>query len=262
MTNLPNDFDQAIVATRYEMLKYLRGKKLILVSALIILVLALLSLAPYLLGDSLPSDPNAFAAYYLLFLTSLIIIAITLFGSDSLSTEFEHRTGLLIFTRPVKRESLFAAKFLASFLVTLAVVLVFYLAVFLLSYFVTGTVDSALYTSLGLAVLYVLAVTGLGFMFSAFLSRGATAAILLFALMMLILPIVETVMMMGGIDPWFNIHYAGEAVYISVAGPMQVTTGMGVTDYNPEPAKSAVVLFVWALVTSSIALFRFKRRQL
>ncbi len=262
MNQLPSDSAQAIVATRYEMLKYLRGKKLILVSGLILLVLTLLSLAPYLLGESLPSDPNAFAAYYLTFLTSLIIIAITLFGSDSLASEFEHRTGLLIFTRPVKRESLFAAKFLASFTVTLLVVLVFYIVVFLLSYLVTGTVDSDIFTSLGLAVLYVLAVTGLGFMLSAFLSRGATAAILLFALMMLILPIVETVMMMGGINPWFSIHYAGEAVYISISGSMQVPTGMGVVDYNPEPAKSALVLFAWAIITTSLALFQFKRRQL
>ena len=261
-TQLPNDFQQMQVAAKYELLKYLRGKKLIIYGALILLVLGLLTLAPSLLGGSLPSEADAFAAHYLIFLTSLAIIGITLFGSDSLATEFEHRTGLLMFTRPMKRESLFIAKFLASYAVTLVMVLAFYLVIMVLSQVVTGSIDSALFTSLGMAILYVLAVTALGFALSAFMSRGATAAILLFALMMLILPIFETVLMMADIDPWFSIHYAGEAVYHSVAGAMLVPTGMGVIEYNPETLRSALVLGAYTVVLSALALFKFKRREL
>lgn len=259
---LPNDFEQMLVATRYEFLKFRRGKKLLVVSALFILVLALLTVAPYLLDGSLPSDPKAFAEYYLIFLTSLIIIAVTLFGSDALSTEFEHRTGLLMFTRPVKRESLFAAKFIASFSMTLAVTLAFYFVVIVMSYVVTGSVVSTLFTSMGLAIIYVLAVTGLGFMLSAFLSRGATAAILIFASMMLVFPIIETVLLMANIVPWYNIHYAGEAVYHSVAGAMTVPTGVGFIEYDPKTGTSAAVLTIWAIVTTGLALIKFKRREL
>ncbi len=259
---LPSDLQQAKVAARFEILKYIRGKKILILGAFIILVLALLTAAPYLLGQELPSEPRPFAEFYIMFATILIIVIVTLFGSDSLSTEFEHRTGLLMFPQPMKRGSLFVGKFLASFLMSLVMVLAYYAAVLLLSYLVTGSVYSELYTSLGLAALYVLAATGFGFMLSAFLSRGATAAILLFALLMLIFPIAETVLFMADIEPWFSIHYAGEAVFHSIAGPWQIFMGFGTVDYNPETYRSAAVMAAWTIATAGLALLRFKSKEI
>ncbi len=135
------------------------------------------------------SEPRPFVELYMMSATILIII-VTLLRSDLLSSEFAHRAGLLIFPQPMKKASLFAGKFLASSSMSLAMILAHYLAVFALSYAVTGSVHSKAYTSFGLAPLYVLAATGFCLMLSPLLSPGATAAILSFASLMLVLLLV------------------------------------------------------------------------
>ncbi len=261
---LPNDFSQALTAARYEILKYLRGRKLLVFLLLTGLILVLLTAAPYLLGVDLPDDPRSFMTLYLSFGSILVILAATLFSADSLATEYEHRTGFLVFTQPMKREALFAGKFMASFAVSAVMISIFYLAVYLLSLAITGEVLNDGYTSLGLALLYVLAATGFGFLLSAFMSRATTAAILVFATLLLVFPIIDSVLMFSSVDPWFSITQAGESLYYVVTGQAgEVVPMPGFGDvYYSEVNTSAAVLAAWAALTSIIALLKFKTREL
>ncbi len=259
-TQLPNDFQQATIIMRYEFLKYLRGKKILVFVALLALILGLLTAMPYLLGDGLPSDPKDFMLLYLGFSTILIILAVTLFGADSIASEFEHRTGLLLLPRPLKREALFAGKFMASFLVSAVMISIYYLVVFILSYAITGGIVSDAYTSLGVALLYVLAATGFGFMLSSFMARGNTAAILLFATLLLIFPIIDSVFMLAEIEPVFSLSYSGDAAYNAVAG-LVTEDSFGWTIYYAQVGTAAVVLTAWAILTTMIAALKFKRRE-
>ncbi len=264
VTQLPSDFSQAVTAARYEVLKYLRGRKLLVFLLLTGLILALLTAAPYLLGTDLPSDPRDFMVLYLSFGSVLVIIAATLFSADSLASEFDHRTGFLIFPQPMKREALFAGKFMASFAVSALMISIFYLVVYIISLAVTGEILSEAYTSLGIALLYVLAATGFGFMLSAFMGRSTTAAILVFATLLLVFPIIDSVLMFASIDPWFSITQAGETMFYVVtgqAGDVVPMPGFGDIFYA-EVNTSAAVLAAWAAVTSVIAMLKFKSREL
>jgi len=260
VTTLPSDFNQAITVVKYEILKYLRGKKLLVFIGLMALILGLLTAMPYLLGDGLPSESKELMLFYISFSTILIILAVTLFAADSIASEYEYRTGLLLFPRPMKRESMFIGKFVASYLVSAAMILLFYISVFIISYAVTGEVISEGFTSLGMALLYILAATGFGFMLSAFMARGNTAAIMLFATLLLIFPIIDSVFMFAAIEPVFSLSYSGDAVYNAVAG-LTTQDSMGFTIYYAQLSTAVPVLVAWTVLTAAIAVLKFKRRE-
>ncbi len=256
-TTLPSDINQAMTVVRYEMLKYLRGKKILVFIGLIALILGLLTLMPYLLGDSLSGDPRILMMTYMGFISIIMILVVTLFAADSLASEFEYRTGLLLFPRPIKREIMFAGKFMASYLVSAIMIGIFYISVYIISYVVTGEVVSEGYTSLGMALIYVLAATGFGFVLSAFMGRGSTASILLFATLLIIFPIIDVALMAADIEPFFSLTYSGDGAYYAVAGTESYT----MFDFIPDLGTSAIVLFVWAILTTTIAVLKFKRRE-
>ncbi len=261
-TTLPSDLNQAMTVVKYEILKYLRGKKLLVFLGLITLIMVLFTAMPYLLGEraGLPTDAAELMIWYMAFIMILIILAVTLFAADSLASEFEHRTGLLLLPRPIKREVMFAGKFIASYLVSAIMILIFYVSVFVISFAVTGEVTSKGYTSLGMAMLYILAATGLGFLFSAFMARGNTAAILLFACLLMIFPIIDVVFMFADIEPVFSLTYNGDSVYYALTDA-ETNSDFGFTTYVPKLSSAAPVLAGWAILTTAIAAFKFKRRE-
>ncbi len=256
-TDLPSDGSQMLIVARYEILKYLRGKKLLAFIGLMALIIGLLTFTPYLLGEGLPGDPRDLMMTYMGFISITIILAVTLFATDSIASEYEYRTGLLLFPRPMKREVLFGGKFLASYLVSAVMITIFYLSVYIISLVVTGSVVSEGFTSLGMALLYVLAATGLGFLLSSFLSRGSTAAILLFALLLMLFPIIDLALMASGTEPVFSLTYSGDAAYHAVSG----TETYMVFGFIPQLSTSAMVLLMWAVLTTAIAALKFKRRE-
>lgn len=139
-TTLPSDFAQMLTVARYEMYKFLRGKKIYVMLGLMALLIILTTAIPPLMGFDLPSQSKEFMSGYVSWVSTLIIIAVTLFSAGALVSEFEERTGFLVFPRPVKRSTLFAGKYLASFLVCAALMVLYYLVSCILSLIFTGSV--------------------------------------------------------------------------------------------------------------------------
>jgi len=247
-----------MIVVKYEILKYLRGKKLLVFIALTALILGLLTAMPYIFGDGLPKESFDLMLFYVSFSKMLIILAVTLFAADSLASEYEYRTGLLLFPRPIKREAMFAGKFIASYLVSAMMILLFYVSVFIISFIVTGGVVSEGFISLAFSLLLIFAATGLGFMLSAFIARGNTASIMLFALMLMVFPIIDHALMAAEIEPFFSLSYSADVVYFAVAAGVDTYLPY---DYYPELVTSAFVLAFWSLLTIAIAVTKFKRRE-
>ena len=124
---------------RYEWLKHYRKNRLFITLGLAIGFLLLLNiLLPFLLAPSFefltfpPETPleflatGAMGAFGQFFGFILIFLAI-FYGADSISSEFEDRTGLLLFPNPIKRETIVIGKYLASILMSTTVILIYYL---------------------------------------------------------------------------------------------------------------------------------------
>ncbi len=108
--------------------------------AIEVLVLVLITAIPPLLGNSFGTNPDVFINVYANFTGLLAIIGATLFAGDAIVSEFQGRTGYLLFPNPVKRSVLLAGKFIASVGAMFIVLFVYYGSALVLDLVLTGRV--------------------------------------------------------------------------------------------------------------------------
>lgn len=137
-----------------------------------VLVLALLTGMPYLFGGELPDTTTTLSSYYASFVVILVLLFATLFSSTSLVSEFEERTALILFTRPIKKSSILLGKLMASMVVGIIAVGIYYLVTAIISFIVAGGVASDLFVSFGLAVLYLFCMSGIALLISSVMKKG------------------------------------------------------------------------------------------
>ena len=122
MASLKNDFYDIYLSWEFELRKHLKRKRVPIMAALAIIVPLLFYISP-------ADVSRDFASNSLMFVTFLIILSAAMFMGDSISGEFERKTGLLLFPTPQKRTAIFAGKYLAALTATLMAVSIYYLIV-------------------------------------------------------------------------------------------------------------------------------------
>ena len=262
INGIKGDMYQIGVVTKYEIIKNLRSKRLYIYFGLIALILALITIMPYIFSDGLPEDPTDLITNYTGFVTTLIVIGVPLFAASALSSEFEERTALLMFTRPIKKESIFIGKFIGSFLIASAGILLYYVFAMIMSFAVAGSLDSATLESLGIALIFVFAAGGFSMLLSSIFKRSTNAVILSIFALLLILPMITMILTVADIKPWFELTFAAGAIDQVIANYADFAIPeMDLVFKYPETGISIIVMLVWGVVTSIIALFNFKRRE-
>ena len=122
-----DDFRQMGVIAQNELRKFIRGRKILLYVLLIGLIVSLnigfLVYYPDVL-ESLTGTidkQDMMLSMYGGSLPFLILIGAVLFASYTIVSEFEERTYLLLFTRPIKKTSIFVGKFLACYFIVMEI---------------------------------------------------------------------------------------------------------------------------------------------
>ncbi len=197
----PSDVRQTMTVIYYELYKYVRSARMVGIFALAALIVAIILIIPPALGQEYPRDPAYFAQRFFLWTGVLIVVGATLFAGDSLASEFQGRTGYLMFPNPVKRLVYFTGKLLASLLTMFFVVSVFYVVVSLLTIWHSQSFSDLTYRSFGLALLYVVAAVGVGYLVSAVMKGATGALVFTFAILFLIFPILDGVLSFAGAKP-------------------------------------------------------------
>jgi ABC-2 type transport system permease protein len=177
----------------------------------------------------------------------LVLLAATLFTSGTISSEFEERTALILFTKPLRKWSIFLGKFLASYILGLIFMAVYYLVVAVVSLAVTGTVASELAMSMALSIAYLVGVNGLAILISSVSKKSSTAAILTFVTLLLIISIITNVLDMYNVDTWFMLDNAADHIYSCMTGE----SGSGT---------AAAVMLIWG-ITLFAGYSIFKKRE-
>ncbi len=245
---LNDDLRQTFVIMKYEFKKYLKGRRILIFGALVAVVLALLTTLPYLLGHELPDDPADLGVLYTAFVSLLVLVSATLFTSGTLSSEFEERTALVLFTKPLRKWSIYIGKYTTATILGIAFMLVYFVATSIVSLVVDGALPPHIVISFGLTILYVISTGGIAMMISSFTKKSSTSAILTFITLLLLISLVTGIMYTYGINTWFMLDDASG--YISTC--MNGTSGSGT---------AACVMVVWAAITSIIGYVLFKRRE-
>jgi ABC-2 type transport system permease protein len=215
------------------------------------------------------NTPEAFASGFIGFANLLIVICATFFGADAIVSEYQARTGYLIFPNPIRRASLYLGKFGASMTAGILVISMFYAATGILSLFSVSGLDKYFFLSFAFALEYLLAVMAIAYLISTLMKGTTGATVLTFFLFIMILPIVDSVGSLSGFKASWSVTFSAGTISNILTSPyptdsVRMFPGRGLTlhTYVPDPAVSALVMLAYALVAVVISIVLFRRKQM
>jgi ABC-2 type transport system permease protein len=209
-----DDFRQIGVVTRNELIKNVRGKRFLASLVLILLVFSLITVMPYANGKGWDATTiGSMLSSYLSYVVTFSVLIVGLVGSVTLVSEYEERTALILFTRPIKKTSIFIGKFCASFITGVLLILVYYIGVDIMTLAFHGTVPVHLVQSFCMCAMYVFAATGIAFVFSAVMKKASMCIIFTILALLVVIPVAS--MMIQG-DNSFMLDQAGNSTLTCV----------------------------------------------
>jgi len=265
-----DDLRQSYVIAVNEVRKFIRGKKLLVYVIIVALIFTLWTVLPVLAGKHFTdvyTSPVVLTYYYLLLMMLLIPLAATLFASNTIVSEFEERTALVLFTRPVKKTSIFLGKLAGSLVLETLLIVIYYLCVAAVSLIYFKTVPTELFILLGIACLAITASTGIAILLSSVLKRSGTAAILTFFSLVMILGMVTLMLFVGGVqDTWFvfalfNMGGGDPSVYLTIPTMFSPDGLQLIVLPMVHLARQCGMLIAWTIVPTVIGWFLFTKRE-
>ena len=246
MISLNRDLYDIYLSFRFELTKHFKRKRLLIVGTLAILI-------PLLFLIKSPNLSSEFASNSLTLMNVLVLISGAMFAGDAISSEFEKKTGLLVFPTPQRRVSIFAGKYLAALAATLMIVSIYYLVVTIevIGLFGAGEVPMGLLKSYFLAALYASSVVSIIYFFSSVFKKTTMSTVVGFFFVLMVLPILSMIFMLLKVEPWFIVTYSAGLI-TNVIGVVSIGAShgesMGIENFQPHLALGIVVMFVYTAV--------------
>ena len=276
-----SEFEKLKVVTKYELLKQIRRKRFY--GALALTVIAVVLTIGLYQGLDIPRRmglPESLINQYkveifAIFSTSmgaLAILGAVFFSGDAIASEFEHKTGYILFPNPVKRVTIVVGKYLACFIATAAILVVAYVisAGALLTFYGTVPVGGML-GSLAIALMVACFVISMAFAFSSVLKGGMGATIATLLTYMVIFSVISMSLSYAGYNPWFMPDRAGDAMTATYGVSFQSLFGgmmggghmmSGMVQASQDPVLSFFVLLGYAVVLFGVSIWITKRREM
>jgi len=272
-----DDFRQIYVVAKNEITKFVRGKRFTLYVALILIIFALITVLPYLVGNDLGSTPGEVISRYVDSISFLVLLAATLFASITIVSEFEERTALILFTRPIKKTSIFIGKIIGCIVLETTMIVAFYAAMAVVVFVVGGSISAELMISLGMALLFVFAASSVAVLISSVMKKGSTCTILTFVLLLMIIPVITFTLGAAGIDTWFMLNTASESMATSIPEYVEINNA-GLEEYAdifeqlgmnmerfilhaPDLLKTSATMIAWGVGALILGWIAFIRRE-
>ena len=199
---------QSLVVMKNEIKKYFSGKRMFVFMALLGIIVFVIVFAPYLLSSNGKANP----VYFVMMSALVVLMASTLFASISIVSEYEERTALIVFTRPIRKTSIFIGKALACIVLTIAFTALYYLIAIVVSAVVNGSVSGDLLVSFGLSCAYAFGTIGIAMFVSSIMKKGSTATIITFVILAIIITAFSLVLNAANVDASWMIDQAAGSI--------------------------------------------------
>jgi len=273
----PNSLRQIATVTRYELLKYLRGRRLLAIVVLTIIISAIFLIVPPAIGSDYSKDPREFTVNMLSFLSILAILSATFFGADAIVSEYESKTGYFLFPNPIRKTVIFLGKFIASALVSVGAIGLYYAIAVVSVRVIDGSIPTNTGVSFIYSLFYLFAILAIAYLLSAVMRSSVYSLVLTFFTFFLILPIVDAVGSIAKFKPWFSVTFAsGISQYIfqspyptdkvfnatAFSGPSAGARSLSLVQYYPEIRLSLIVMAVYFVVAFLLAILIAQRREM
>lgn len=259
--SLRNDIFETYLSVKFELLKHLKRRRLIIVAALAIVV-------PLIFYVKVPSTASQFADEVLTFHNLLIVVSAAMFAGDAVCSEFERKTNLLLFPTPQRRGTIFAGKYLAAAIATFLVVVLYYVVLTLqmAQLYGWGAIPAELAKSFLVALIYSLAAVSVVYFFSAALKRSISSTIVGFLSLIMVLPVVSFILQRVNQEPWFIVTYSANLItdVLGVAVNPLFGSGNGppsLPEFTPKFGVGIAVMIAYAVVFLVSGMLIASRRE-
>ncbi len=253
--------------------------------------LAITILISFLLGYILPIIPsfllsNTQAEYFssgLQFISFLTLFAACLFFSGIICSEFDKKTGFIVFPK-INKYKLILGKYIGNLVLVISIVSIYYFILGLLGFFYYGgPINIRLFHSYGIAILYVIALSSFVTFFSSFMRSVNLTIISTLVLLLIGFNIADqivTIIFADAFEPLYSLAYLGSLISEILSNPFpnprfvefsfsggggpfgpggDFTFGQWVT---PTIGMGITLLLINIVVFFILAAYLFKRRQL
>lgn len=197
---------QSFVVMKNEIKKYFSGKRMYVFSALLAIIVFVIVVAPYMFGG------EAHPVYFLMMSSLVVLMAATLFASISIVSEYEERTALIVFTRPIRKTSIFVGKALACLVLTIGFMILYYVIAIIVSAAINHSVSNDIFVSLGLACAYAFGTVGIAMFVSSIMKKGSTATIITFVILAVIITAFSLVLNAANVESFWMIDQAANSI--------------------------------------------------
>ena len=265
---------------KFELIKFLRSRKIRAALILTAIVPLLIYLLTNFLLDSfisqIYSDSGVVNDYQIFvnFILTLSLVNVIMFGGDSLTNDFENKTGYTLFINPISRTSFLFGKFVAASIAIISFNILFYVLASIFSYAKHSAIPENVLLSLVFASLFSIGLLSTSFALSSLFKRSNMSNIAFIFLWFIVVGLMEYFLILSEIKPWWSLTYAaGIIIYIfevpypkdSVIDiPSFLIPGQSQTIVNliPEVNLSIGVFLMYIIVGLMISVLFYKRKQL
>lgn len=260
-------------------------KKFYFFTAIAIIIGVLLGYVLPLIPSYLLSDTQIeFFNTGLQFISFLTLFAACLFFSGIICSEFNKKTGFIVFPK-INKYKLILGKYFGNLILVVAIVTIYYFLLGLLGvFYYGGPINIRFYQSYGIAILYVIALSSFVTFFSSFMKSVNLTIISTLVLLLIGFNISDqliTFIFAGDVEPLYSLAYLGSLItgvlnypfpdprYVEISfsgggggfGPPAGDFHFGQWITPPVPV-GITLLLINIIVFFLLAAILFKRRQL
>lgn len=264
---VPSGLAQCGIQTEFEFMNYLRSTRFYILLAIVATIgIAIMAVMYVYKPSTYTSSPLAFYSVWWGNVVGLCVILTGIFfGADSISTEFQNKTGYYLIPNPIRRSSIYIGKFLASFIASVIAVGV---------YAAITIADGAIYfgsnmpyqfgESFVFAIFYILPILGVSFFLSSVFKNNSysilVTAILLLFVFSYITPLITT---FTNSEPWYVLSYGAGIIgnVLSSGYPANEVVRAGFTTYNATIPEGLAIMLAYFAITTFLGLVLFEKKD-
>lgn len=264
----------------FEMKKQKKKFYFFLGVAILVAILSgyLLQLFP---GNLLSDTQAGFYSSGLTFISFITLFAACLFFSGIICSEFNKRTGFIVFPK-INKYKLIIGKYLGNLILVVLIITVYYFILGILGlYYFGGPINIRFFYSYGFAVLYVIALSSFVTLFSSFMKSETVTIIISLIILLIGLNFADqiiTLVFRDAFEPLYSLSYLGNIISSILEFPFPDPrysefsfSGMGPfgggsfiigTWLTPSIEMAIIMLLTYIIACFVLAALLFKRRQL
>ena len=261
----------------------MQRKKFYFFFLITILVVVLMGYILVLIPNNLLADTYVdFFSTGLGFISFITLFAACLFFSGIICSEFDKRTGFIVFPK-INKYKLILGKYLGNLILVVSIVAIYYVLLALFGIWYYGPIlNIRIFYSFGFAVLYVIMLSSFVTFFSSFLKNVNVTIILTLIILLIGFNIADsfvTLFLKDAFEPLYSLSYLSNLITSILENPFPDPRyvefsfgGMGPggvggdfsfgTWLTPSIEMGITLFIVYIVVFFVLAAYLFKRRQL